>query len=105
MMTPIVLDRGAAVPLYKQIEDQLRSAIVSGRLRPATQLPGVRTLAAELGVARITVVQAYDQLASEGYLVGRVGFGTLVTKELPDRAIRVDERPAALRLLSARVRP
>lgn len=102
MMTPIVLERGATTPLYRQIEDQLRSSIVTGRLRPGTQLPGVRTLASELGVARITVVQAYDQLASEGYLIGRVGFGTLVSDELPDRAIRVDDRPAALRLISAK---
>lgn len=100
-MTPIVLDRASATALYRQIEDQLRGAILSGRLRPGTRLPGVRTLAAELGVARITVVQAYDQLASEGYLVGRVGFGTIVSQELPDRALRVDDRPAALRLVSA----
>lgn len=100
-MTPIVLDRASAVALYRQIEEQLRAAILSGRLRPATQLPGVRTLAAELGVARITVVQAYDQLVSEGYLVGRVGFGTIVSHELPDRALRVDDRPAALRSISA----
>ncbi len=101
-MTPIVLERGVAVPLYRQIEEQLRSAITSGRLRPGTQLPGVRTLASELGVARITVVQAYDQLASEGYLVGKIGLGTLVAQELPDRAIRVDERPAALRRIASR---
>lgn len=101
MMTPIVLDRGAAVPLYRQIEEQLRSAITSGRLRPGTQLPGIRTLASELGVARITVVQAYEQLASEGYLVGKVGFGTLVSRELPDRAIRVDDRPTALRRIAS----
>jgi GntR family transcriptional regulator/MocR family aminotransferase len=101
MMTPIVLDRGTGTPLYRQIEDQLRSAIMAGRLRPGTQLPGVRTLASELGVARITVVQAYDQLASEGYLVGRVGFGTIVADELPDRAMRVDARPTGLRLVPA----
>lgn len=100
-MTPIVLDRASATALYRQIEDQLRAAILGGRLRPGTRLPGVRTLAVELGVARITVVQAYDQLASEGYLVGRVGFGTLVSRELPDRALRVDDRPAGLRLVSA----
>ncbi|MBA3959809.1 MAG: aminotransferase class I/II-fold pyridoxal phosphate-dependent enzyme, partial [Chloroflexi bacterium] len=101
MMTPIVLERASATPLYRQIEEQLRSAILSARLRPGTQLPGVRTLASQLGVARITVVQAYDQLASEGYLIGRVGSGTTIALELPDRALRVDERPAALRLVSA----
>ncbi|MEJ7754717.1 MAG: PLP-dependent aminotransferase family protein [Candidatus Limnocylindrales bacterium] len=100
-MTPIVLERASATPLYRQIEEQLRSAILSARLRPGTQLPGVRTLASQLGVARITVVQAYDQLASEGYLIGRVGSGTTIALELPDRALRVDERPAALRLVSA----
>ncbi len=111
---PIQVDRTSAVPLYRQIEDQIRSAIHEERLRPGARLPGIRTLAADLGVARVTVATAYDQLTAEGYLVGRVGSGTCVAPDLPDRpsssgparirsqrsgaarAARYDLRPGAL---------
>ena len=73
---PIQVDRTSAVPLYRQVEDQIRSAIHEERLRPGARLPGIRTLAADLGVARVTIATAYDQLTAEGYLVGRVGSGT-----------------------------
>jgi GntR family transcriptional regulator/MocR family aminotransferase len=91
--TPIVLDRASAVPLYRQIEDQLRGAIRDGRLRPGARLPGVRTLAGDLGVARITVTTAYEQLAAEGYVDGRVGSGTRVSDDPP--GLRAETTPEA----------
>jgi GntR family transcriptional regulator/MocR family aminotransferase len=80
---PIVLDRAAAAPLYRQIELQLRAAILERRLRPGTALPGIRAFARELGVAAITVITAYDQLTAEGYLEPRPGRGTLVASDIP----------------------
>lgn len=80
---PIQLDSHAALPLYQQIERQLRDAILEGLLRPGARLPSIRELAAQLRVARITVATAYEQLAAEGYVEGRVGAGTIVTRELP----------------------
>jgi GntR family transcriptional regulator/MocR family aminotransferase len=80
---PIVLDRDAALPLYRQIEHQLRRAILDRQLRPGTVLPGIRTFARELGVAAVTVIAAYDQLTAEGYLEPRPGRGTLVAPDLP----------------------
>ncbi|GAA4210298.1 MocR-like pyridoxine biosynthesis transcription factor PdxR [Actinocatenispora rupis] len=56
----------------------LRDAVRSGRLAPGTRLPASRTLAADLGIARGTVTEAYRQLAAEGYLVARQGAGTVV---------------------------
>ncbi|OKJ01159.1 MocR-like pyridoxine biosynthesis transcription factor PdxR [Kitasatospora sp. CB01950] len=56
----------------------LREAVREGRLGPGERLPGSRVLAAELGVSRGVVVEAYEQLAAEGYLVGRRGSGTRV---------------------------
>jgi GntR family transcriptional regulator/MocR family aminotransferase len=88
--TPIVLDRTSDEPLYRQIERQLRTAIRSGQLRPRARLPGVRTLARALGVARITVTTAYEQLAAEGYVEGRIGSGTSVASDPPGLA----EQPA-----------
>lgn len=93
--TPIVLNKAAGEPLYRQIEGQLREAILDRRLRPGATLPSVRRLALELGVARITVVAAYDQLAAEGYVEGRAGVGTIVSAELPEQWMRV--RAASIR--------
>ncbi len=64
--------------LTRQIYAQLRAAILDGRLRAGDRLPPSRVLAAELGVARLTVATAYDWLRAEGYVFGRVGAGTFV---------------------------
>jgi GntR family transcriptional regulator / MocR family aminotransferase len=74
----VALDRGSGVPLRGQLEDQLRAAIRSGRLEPATSLPSTRALAATLGVTRGLVVDCYTQLQAEGYLSARSGAGTEV---------------------------
>src|SRR5438093_1050546 len=60
------------------VEDALRGAIRSGRLPRGTQLPPTRTLARDLGVSRGTVLQAYAQLAAEGWIAGRRGSSTVV---------------------------
>ena len=88
----IQLDRTSREPLYRQIETHLRAAIRDGRLGPGTLLPGVRTLAGQLGVARITIVTAYEQLTSDGLLEARVGSGTRVA-DAPSRwALRAEPR-------------
>jgi GntR family transcriptional regulator / MocR family aminotransferase len=74
----LVLDRGSVRPLRDQIEDQLRDGIRRGRLHAGTALPSSRALAAELGVSRGVVVDAYGQLAAEGFLVARPGAATRV---------------------------
>jgi GntR family transcriptional regulator/MocR family aminotransferase len=75
------LGRGAK---RTQIEHVLRTAVRTGRLRPATRLPASRTLAGDLGVSRGVVVEAYEQLVAEGWLVARRGDGTRVAA-LPAR--------------------
>jgi GntR family transcriptional regulator / MocR family aminotransferase len=60
------------------LEEALRDAVSSGRLRPRTRLPSSRALAADLGIARNTVAEAYGQLAAEGWLTARQGSGTRV---------------------------
>jgi GntR family transcriptional regulator / MocR family aminotransferase len=59
--------------LADELERSLRGAVRSGRLRPGARLPSTRTLAADLGVSRSVVVQAYEQLGAEGYLTTRPG--------------------------------
>jgi GntR family transcriptional regulator/MocR family aminotransferase len=61
-----------------QLEARLRDSIRSGRLRPGVRLPSSRALGAELGVSRRLVVEAYEQLAAEGYVVSAQGSGTRV---------------------------
>src|SRR5947209_4395841 len=74
----IQLDRSQSTPLYQQICAKLREAILAGQLAEGTRLPTERALAKELRVNRTTVMNAYNQLASEGLLEGHVGRGTLV---------------------------
>ena len=85
----IAIERGSAVPLYRQLYDRYREAIVERRLRPGERLPSTRTLAAELGISRMPVLNAFEQLLAEGYFEARVGAGTFVARSLPD------VRPAA----------
>ncbi len=81
------LDQHDEVPLYLQLYEQVRRAVLSGRLAPGARLPSSRTLAAELGLSRATVIQAYDRLWSEGYLEAKVGSGTRVTATLPEERL------------------
>jgi len=76
------------VPLYRQLYSEFRSAILMGRLKAGNNLPPTRELANELGISRSTVMIAYDQLLSEGYIEGRVGSGTWVTSMLPEEMLQ-----------------
>ena len=64
----VALDRDGAEPLHRQLEANLRSGIRDGRLAAGTVLPSTRALAAQLGVSRGIVVEAYEQLVAEGFL-------------------------------------
>jgi GntR family transcriptional regulator / MocR family aminotransferase len=66
--------------------DRLRQGILAGSLPGGARLPPTRRLAEELGVARQTVVLAYERLAAEGYVRARTGSGTFVAEDLPDAA-------------------
>lgn len=87
----VELRREAGLPLRAQLERGLRAAVRSGRLHPGTRLPSSRALAAQLGVSRGVVVEAYAQLVAEGYLTARQGDGTRVAaaeaaRAAPERA-------------------
>jgi GntR family transcriptional regulator / MocR family aminotransferase len=90
---PLVsLEADSATPLYEQLYRELRRSILDLRLEPGTRLASSRTLAAELGVSRFTVVQALDQLAAEGYLKARPRGGMFVAASLPDPRMSVGSR-------------
>src|SRR6201989_1831317 len=74
----VVLRRDARIPLHRQIEASIREAIRAGRLPRDSPLPPSRVLAADLGVSRGVVVEAYQQLDSGGYLGSYAGGYTQV---------------------------
>jgi len=80
----VKLDGRRKRPMFRQIYDSIRNAILDGKLSKGFALPSSRELATELGVSRMTVVSAYDQLIAEGYLTSAVGRGTFVSQELPE---------------------
>lgn len=81
LWTPL-LDRSAPVPLSRQLAVALREAVAEGRFGTGARLPSTRELAAELGIARSTVVAVFEQLAAEGYLAARQGSGYFVPAPL-----------------------
>src|SRR5262245_52991248 len=88
MDLPITLDQRSETPLHKQLYDELRRAILTGRLKPGERVPSTRGLSLSLGVSRTTVTQSYEQLLSEGYLRAETGSGTFVGCELPDELLK-----------------
>ena len=84
----ITLDEKSDAPLYRQIYETIRRSILSGGLHSGRQLPASRLLAKQLGVSRMTVVNAYEQLLAEGYLEGRAGAGTFVAAHLPEEFLQ-----------------
>ena len=77
----IVINTGSATPIYKQLTDQVRLAVATGRLAVGDQLPSVRALAEELVVNPNTVARAYTDLAREGLLESRAGRGMFITRK------------------------
>jgi GntR family transcriptional regulator/MocR family aminotransferase len=88
------LERNSGVPIHRQVYEGLRRAILDGLVRPGQRLPSTRALAVELGVSRLPVLSAYDQLLHEGYLMARIGSGTFVGAALPDDLLRSPAPPA-----------
>lgn len=74
----IQIDREEATPLYRQIVRQVREMILTTQLPPGFRLPPERRLATLLGVTRTTVINAYEELKSQGLIDARVGRGTVV---------------------------
>ena len=91
------LDRAGRTPLARQIYMQVRSAALSGALRPGSRVPSSRAMASKLGVARASVVSAYEHLLAEGYLESRQGSGTFIASNLAGLASRPRPAPRVVR--------
>jgi DNA-binding transcriptional MocR family regulator len=83
-MLTFALDHGTQEPIYLQLKRHLIRQIENGILSPGDRLPPTRDLAGQLGIARISVITAYEELKAEGYIVAHVGRGTFVAEREPD---------------------
>jgi GntR family transcriptional regulator/MocR family aminotransferase len=79
----LFVDQSDPRPLTAQLYEQLRDAIVEGRLEPGDRLAPTRALAADLGVSRSTVTEVYGRLVAEGFIEGRSGRGSIVAVIAP----------------------
>lgn len=79
------------LPIYRQIINQFKYQVASGRLRPGDELPPIRVLAEQLAVTPNTIVKAYEDLAGEGIVIKRHGAGTYVAPR-PTRLARKEQR-------------
>jgi GntR family transcriptional regulator / MocR family aminotransferase len=89
----VPLEESSSTPLYYQVYQRLRAAILLGQLSPGTRLPSTRQMANDLGVSRNTMMSAFDQLIAEGYVEGRVGAGTFVSPTLPEELLEARLKP------------
>lgn len=97
------LGQAASGTLGKRLYDALQQSIQEGMLAPGTRLPASRDLAAELSVSRNTVMVAYEQLQSEGYLKTRAGSGTFVSAVLPESDLSTAGAAAADKVSPGRI--
>jgi len=79
-MIIFTLDYSSGVPIYRQIIDQIRFGIASGKLKTGEQLPTVRALAVDLKVNLNTIAKAYKELEIKNILETQQGTGTFINK-------------------------
>ncbi len=74
----IIINNSSMVPIYEQIMEHIKAAVISGELTENTMLPSVRSLSGELKISALTVKKAYDNLEREGFTVTVHGKGTFI---------------------------
>jgi GntR family transcriptional regulator len=81
----ILISNSSQVPLYEQIQNQIKNQIINLTLNPGEPLPSIRGLAKELKVSIITTKRAYEELEKEGFIKTVVGKGTFVSEANSER--------------------
>lgn len=75
----VIIANGSNTPLYLQIKEQIKEAILTEELIEGDALPSIRTFANELQVSVLTIRRAYTELEAEGFVVSQAGLGTFVS--------------------------
>ena len=75
----ILISNTSPLPLYQQIVDQIREAILTGELAEGYAMPSIRVFANDLKVSVLTIRRVYEEMEREGFLISRVGTGTFVS--------------------------
>lgn len=81
----INISNSSSVPLYEQIQSQIKAQILNGQLKAGDGLPSIRSLAKELKVSIITIKRAYEELEKDGYLETVTGKGSFVASQNKER--------------------
>ena len=81
----INISNTSTIPLYEQIQTQIKSQILNGSLQAGDGLPSIRNLAKELKVSIITTKRAYEELEKDGFIQTVVGKGTFVSNQNTER--------------------
>ena len=81
----INISNSSSVPLYEQIQSQIKAQILNGQLKAGDGLPSIRSLAKELKVSIITIKRAYEELEKDGYLETVTGKGSFVASQNEER--------------------
>ena len=74
----IILNNSSGIPIYEQIEEQIKSQIMTGELKEGEALPSMRVLARDLKISIITTKRAYEDLEKDGFIVSITGKGSFV---------------------------
>ena len=102
----IIINNSSMVPIYEQIVDQIKAAIVVGDIKPGDLLPSVRQQSKDLRISALTAKKAYDALVEEGFVTTVHGKGTFVSETNKDRIyeeqVRDVEKDMAKAVLKAR---
>lgn len=79
-ITRIIISNASDPPIYQQVKDQIKDAILRGELNEGELLPSIRVLANDLHVSVLTTRRVYDELESEGFITTRAGKGSYVAQ-------------------------
>ena len=91
MKLPVDIQKESGIPLYIQLEEQIRLLIRGGRLVPGEPMPTVREMAVELGINYNTAARVYRDLQNDGFLKLQRGIGTFVAEKVPGQSLQTKD--------------
>ncbi|GIP41305.1 GntR family transcriptional regulator [Paenibacillus sp. J31TS4] len=97
----IIISNASDPPIYQQIKNQIKDAILQGELKEGELLPSIRALANDLKVSVLTTRRVYDELESEGFITTKAGKGSFVAKENFELLLESKRRMVEVKLTEA----